>query len=81
MNSPNRLTTPLERRIIALRVTWRLGPNWIAFHIHLARGIAGRILARFQNSLLNKIAQATELPVRLPAPVRYENSRPCELAR
>jgi len=77
--SPSRLPSRLERRIIALRVTRRWGPHRIAFHLHLARSTVGRVLARFRMPLLRNIDQATGLPVRRPAPVRYEKSRPGEL--
>ncbi|MDM7887890.1 IS481 family transposase [Curtobacterium sp. RHCJP20] len=79
LRSPNRLPSRLERRIIALRVTKRWGPHRIAFHLHLARSTVGRVLARFRMPLLRNIDQATGLPVRRPAPVRYEKSRPGEL--
>lgn len=78
--SPARLPSRTERRIIALRFTRRWGPHRIAFHLRLARSTVGRVLARFKMPLLRNIDQATGLPVRRPAAVRYEKERPGELA-
>lgn len=78
-SSPGRLPSRTERRIIALRFARRWGPHRIAFHLRLARSTVGRVLARFRMPLLRNIDQATGLPVRRPAAVRYEKSRPGEL--
>lgn len=79
LSSQNRLPTRLERRIIALQFTRRLGPHRIAFHLCLARSTVERALARFRMPLLRDTDQATGLPVRRPAPVRHEKPRPGEL--
>ena len=70
--SPQRCTRRLERRIVALRFTRRWGPHRIAYHLHMPRSTVGRVLARYRMPLLTHVDQATGLPVRRPAPQRYE---------
>lgn len=77
--SPSRCSRRLERRIVALRFTRRWGPHRIAYHLHVPRSTVGRVLARYRMPLLVHLDQATGLPVRRPAPVRYEATRPGEL--
>ena len=77
--SPQRCPRRLERRIVALRFTRRWGPHRIAYHLGVPRSTVGRVLARYRMPLLAHLDQATGLPVRKPAPVRYEASAPGEL--
>lgn len=76
--SPNHLQSRLEQRIIALRVTRRRSPHRIALHLHRARSMVGRILARFQMPLLRTIDHITGLPVRRTTSLRSERARPGE---
>jgi len=69
----------LERRIVALRFTRRWGPHRIAYHLHVPRSTVGRVLTRYRMPLLTHLDQATGLPVRKAAAVRYEASGPGEL--
>ena len=78
-HSPNRLSTRTERRIIGLRFNRRWGPHRIGYHLHVPRSTVGRVLARYRMPRLACIDQATGLPVRRPAPCRYEAARPGEL--
>lgn len=77
--SPNRTAVRIERRIIALRFTRRWGPHRIAAHLHLARSTVGKVLARYQMPRLACLDQGTGLPVRKPAPRRYEHENPGDL--
>jgi len=77
--SPNRTNTRTERRILALRFTRRWGPHRIAAHLHLARSTVGKVLARYQMPRLACLDQSTGLPVRKPAPRRYEHDHPGDL--
>jgi transposase InsO family protein len=77
--SPARLPRQTERRIVALRVTRRWGPHRLGYHLGLTRSTVGRVLARYRMPLLRHLDQATGLPVRRPAPVRYEAASPGEL--
>lgn len=76
---PNRCPRRLERRIIALRFTRRWGPHRIGFHLGIPRSTVGRVLARYRMPRLDHLDQASGLPVRRPAPARYEAARPGEL--
>jgi transposase InsO family protein len=64
---------------VALRFTRRWGPHRIAYHLHLSRSTVGRVLGRYRMPLLAHLDQATGLPVRKAAPIRYEASAPGEL--
>jgi len=77
--SPNRTNVRTERRILALRFTRRWGPHRIAAHLHLARSTVGKVLARYRMPRLACLDQGTGLPVRKPAPQRYEHERPGDL--
>jgi len=77
--SPARLGRRTERRIVAMRITRRWGPHRIGYHLGLPRSTVGRVLARYGMPLLMHLDQATGLPVRRAAPVRYEAARPGEL--
>jgi len=77
--SPRRIPTRLERRIIGLRVTRRWGPHRIGYHLGVPRSTVGRVLARYRMPLLTHLDQATGLPVRKPAAVRYEHAKPGDL--
>lgn len=77
--SPSRLPRRTERRIIALRVTRRWGPHRIAYHLRLARSTVGRVLERYRMPPLSHLDQATGLPARRRAPIRYEKELPGEL--
>lgn len=71
-HSPNRLSARTERRIIALRFNCRWGPHRIGYRLRVPRSTVGRVLARYRMPKLECIDQATGLPVRRPAPCRYE---------
>ena len=75
-SSPGRLPRRTEHRIIALRFTRRWGPHRIAYHLRLHRSTVGRVLARYHMPKLANIDQSTGLPVRKPAPRRYEVAAP-----
>ncbi|WP_404313519.1 IS481 family transposase [Agrococcus terreus] len=74
--SPMRTPVRLERRIIALRFTRRWGPHRIGFHLRIPRSTVERVLARHRMPLLTHLDQATGLPARRVAPVRYEAAAP-----
>ncbi|MEZ5209653.1 IS481 family transposase [Gordonia sp. PP30] len=76
---PTRLNRRTERRIIGLRFTRRWGPHRIAYHLRLPRSTVGRVLTRYRMPPLAHLDQATGLPVRRPAPKRYEVDRPGRL--
>ena len=78
-SSPTRASLRLERRILALRFTRRWGPHRIGYHLRIHRSLVGRVLARFNMPRLAHLDQATGLPVRKQAPVRYEKASPGEL--
>jgi len=78
-HSPLRLARRIERQIVALRVTNRWGPHRIGYHLGLPRSTVGRVLTRYRMPLLRHLDQATGLPVRRPAAVRYEAERPGQL--
>lgn len=78
-HSPARLPAKRERRILALRINRRWGPHRISYHLHIPRSTVGRVLNRYQMPLLAHIDQMTGLPVRKPAPVRYEVQAPGRL--
>lgn len=77
--SPTRLPRKREHRIIALRFTRRWGSHRISYHLGIPRSTVERVLARFRMPKLVHIDQSTGLPVRKPAPVRYERARPGDL--
>ena len=78
--TPTRTSARLERRIINLRVTRRWGPHRISYHLGVPRSTVGRVLGRYRMPLLAYLDQATARVVRRPHPVRYERTRPGELA-
>ncbi|QKT08320.1 IS481 family transposase [Gordonia sp. X0973] len=78
-SSPRRLARKVEQRIIGLRFTRRWGPHRIAYHLGLNRSTVEQVLKRYRMPLLAHLDQATGLPVRRPAPVRYEVDRPGRL--
>lgn len=78
-HSPNRLSARTERRIIALRFNRRWGPHRIGYHLRVPRSTVGQVLARYRMPNLECIDQATGLPVRRPAPCRYEAEQPGQL--
>lgn len=77
--SPWRCPRRTERRIIALRFTRRWGPHRIGYHLGIPRATVGRVLARYRMPALARLDQATGLPVRRPAPIRYEAAAPGDL--
>lgn len=77
--SPLRLSTRVERRIIALRFTRRWGPHRISYHLGVPRSSVGRVIARYRMPLLVHVDQSTGLRVRKPAANRYEVGAPGEL--
>ena len=76
---PHRTPTCTERRIVKLRFTRRWGPHRIAYHLHLAKSTVEAVLKRFKMPKLAHLDQATGLPVRRPAPHRYEHEQPGDL--
>jgi hypothetical protein len=64
---------------VALRFTRRWAPHRIADHPHLARSTVGKVLARYRMPRLARLDQGTGLPVRKPAPHRYEHDHPGDL--
>ncbi len=76
---PHRTPTRTERRIIGLRFTRRWGPHRIAYHLHLAKSTVEAVLRRYKMPQLAHLDQATGLPVRRPAPHRYEHEQPGDL--
>lgn len=77
--SPSRTSRRRERRIVALRFTRRWGPHRIGYHLRIPRSTVERVLARYRMPRLAHLDQATGLPVRKSAPVRFEATRPGEL--
>lgn len=77
--SPNRTGVRTERRIVALRFTRRWGSHRIAARLHLARSTVGKVLALYWLPRLACLDQGTGLPVRKPAPQRYEHDHPGDL--
>ena len=78
-HSPRRLPQRTERRIIALRFTRQWGPHRISARLGIPRSTVGRVLTRYRMPRLECLDQVTGLPVRRPAPNRYEASAPGEL--
>jgi transposase InsO family protein len=72
--SPSRTPRRLERRIVGLRVSGRLGPARIAFRLGLAPSTVHAVLRRYGCPPLAHLDRASGAPVR-----RYERDRPGEL--
>jgi transposase InsO family protein len=72
--SPARTPARTERRIVALRVSQRLGPARIAFRLGLHPSTVHAVLTRYRCPKLAHLDRATGVPVR-----RYERDRPGEL--
>jgi transposase InsO family protein len=72
--SPNRTPRRTERRIVALRVSRRLGPARIAFLLGLNPSTVHAVLARYRCPPLAHLDRGSGRPVR-----RYERARPGEL--
>jgi len=79
LHCPNRTAKRTERRIVALRFTRRWGPHRIAFHLRMNRSTVENVLRRYRMPRLANIDRVTGLPVRKPAPVRYEHPNPGDL--
>jgi transposase InsO family protein len=77
--SPRQTARRTERRIIALRFTRRWGPHRIGYHLGLPQSTVSKVLSRYRMPLLGHLDMNTGLPVRKPAPVRYERAHPGEL--
>ncbi|MDQ5862406.1 MAG: IS481 family transposase [Actinomycetota bacterium] len=77
--SPMRTARRTERRIIALRFNRRWGPHRIGYHLGLPQSTVSKVLKRYRMPLLGHLDMNTGLPVRRPAPVRYERAHPGEL--
>ncbi|BCW84116.1 IS481 family transposase [Arthrobacter sp. NicSoilE8] len=77
--SPKRTPVRTERRIVGLRFNRRWGPHRIAAHLGLARSTVGKVLTRYRMPRLACLDQGTGLPVRTPAPQRYEHENPGDL--
>ena len=78
-HSPMRTARRTERRIIALRFSRRWGPHRIGYHLGLPQSTVSKVLTRYRMPLLGHLDMNTGLPVRKPAPVRYERAHPGEL--
>jgi len=72
--SPNRTAQRLERRIVRLRVTRRLGPARIAFRLGLNPSTVHAVLARYHCPPLAHLDRGSGRAIR-----RYERARPGEL--
>jgi transposase InsO family protein len=72
--SPNRTPLKRERRIIALRVNRRWGPDRIGYRLGLHPSTVHRVLSRHGLAKLSWLDRATGRTVR-----RYEHERPGEL--
>lgn len=77
--SPNQLPRKREHRIISLRFSRQWGPHRISYHLGIPRSTVERVLARYRMPKLAHLDQATGLPIRKPAIVRYEKHTPGEL--
>ena len=77
--SPRQTARRTERRIIALRFTRRWGPHRIGYYLGLPQSTVSKVLSRYRMPLLGHLDMNTGLPVRKPAPVRYERAHPGEL--
>ena len=73
-SSPSRTPQRLERRIVGLRVSRRLGPARIAWRLGLHPSTVHAVLARYGCPPLASLDRATGVTVR-----RYERERPGEL--
>ena len=78
-SSPSQLPRRAEHRIVALRFSRQWGPHRIGYHLGIPRSTVGRVLARYRMPLLAHLDRSTGLPVRRPAPLRYEVAAPGEL--
>lgn len=78
-HSPNQLSLRRERRIVKVRFTRRWGPHRIAAYLRIARSTVEAVLRRYRMPLLRHLDQNTGLPVRRPAPRRYERPVPGDL--
>ena len=76
---PHRLPVQAERRVISLRFRHQWGPHRISAQLGIPRSTVGRVLSRYGMPKLACIDQATGLPLRRPAPNRYEASAPGKL--
>lgn len=56
-----------------------MGPHRIGYHLGVPRATVGRVLARYRMPLLAHLDQATGLPVRRSAAIRYEAAQPGDL--
>jgi hypothetical protein len=72
--SPNRVPTKRERRIIAMRVNRRWGPDRIGHRLCLHPSTVHRVLSRYGLAKLSWMDRATGRNIR-----RYEHDRPGEL--
>lgn len=73
-HSPNRLPVKRERRIIAMRVNRRWGPERIGYRLGIHPSTVHRVLSRYGLSKLAWQDRATGRTIR-----RYERSRPGEM--
>ncbi|MBO2455946.1 IS481 family transposase [Actinomadura barringtoniae] len=73
-HSPARTSERIERRIVKVRVTHRLGPARIAARLGLAASTVHRVLRRYGCPSLAHLDRATGRPIR-----RYEHACPGDL--
>jgi transposase InsO family protein len=78
-HSPARMCQRIERRIIGLRVTARLGPARIASRLGLHTSTVHRVLTRYRCPPLAHLDRATGRPIRRTAVRRYEHPAPGDL--
>ncbi|SNY56338.1 IS481 family transposase [Paractinoplanes atraurantiacus] len=73
-HSPNRTPHPIERRVLHLRRSKRLGPVRIGWRLSLPASTCHAILRRARAARLSHLDRATAEPIR-----RYEHDRPGDL--
>jgi transposase len=77
--SPSRTPMRLERRVLRLRRTKRLGPAAIAGRLSMHGSTVHRVLRRHGEPRLATLDLATGQPIRKQPVVRYEHERPGDL--
>ena len=77
--SPNRTRPPVERKILHLRKTKRLGPAAIAGRLGMHASTVHKVLVRHGVPKLTCIDLATGQPIRRQEPRRYEHPTPGDL--
>ncbi|MBX6722487.1 MAG: helix-turn-helix domain-containing protein, partial [Dactylosporangium sp.] len=78
-HSPNRTRPPVERKILHLRKTKRLGPAAIAGRLGMHASTVHKVLVRHGVPKLTCVDLATGQPIRKEEPRRYEHPAPGDL--